>query len=199
MSLFFSYDILVYSKTWDEHLLHLDIVLHTLMENQLYVNHSKYLIARNEMEYLGHVINVTGVAVDAAKIQSMETWPTPTTTIALRGFLGLTDYYRKFIKNYSTIAAPLTQLLRKDGFHWSKTAEKAFLTLKQAMIQAPVLALSDFAKQFMVESYASGTGLGSILMQDGRPIAYYSKALSGWALVRSTYEKELMAIILSVH
>ena len=151
------------------------------------------------MEYLDHVISVTGVAADSAKIRSMETWPTPTTTTALHGFLGLTGYYRKFIKNYGTIAASLTQLLTKDGFHWSEIAEKAFLTLKQAMIQAPVLALPDFAKQFVVESDASGTGLGAVLMQDGRPIAYYSKALSGRALVRFTYEKELMAIVLSVH
>ena len=151
------------------------------------------------MEYLDHVISVTGVAADSAKIRSMETWPTPTTTTALHGFLGLTGYYRKFIKNYGTIAASLTQLLTKDGFHWSETAKKAFLTLKQAMIQAPVLALPDFAKQFVVESDASGTGLGAVLMQDGRPIAYYSKALSGRALVRSTYEKELMAIVLSIH
>ena len=206
MSLFFSYDILVYSKTWDEHLLHLDIVLHTLMENQLYVNHSKCLIARKEVEYLGHVISVTGVAADSAKIWSMETWPTPTTTTTIRRFLGLTGYYWKFIKNYGTIVAPLTQLLRKYGFHWSETAEKAFLTLKQAMIQAPVLALPDFAKQFVVKSDASGTrldasgiGLGAVLTQDGWPIAYYSKALSGQALVRSTYEKELMAIVLSIH
>ena len=199
MSLFFSYDILVYSKTWDEHLLHLDIVLHTLMENQLYVNHSKCLIARKEVEYLGHVISVTGVAADSAKIWSMETWPTPTTTTAIRRFLGLTGYYWKFIKNYGTIVAPLTQLLRKYGFHWSETAEKAFLTLKQAMIQALVLALPDFAKQFVVKSDASGTGLGAVLTQDGWPITYYSKALSGQALVRSTYEKELMAIVLSIH
>ena len=174
-------------------------MLHTLMENQLYVNHSKCLIARKEVEYLDHVISVTSVAADSAKIRSMETWPTPITTTALRGFLGLTDYYWKFIKNYGTIVAPLTQLLRKYGFHWSEIAEKALLTLKQAMIQAPVLALPDFAKQFVVEFDASGTRLGAVLMQDGRPIAYYSKALSGRALVHSTYEKELMAIVLSVH
>lgn len=129
----------------------------------------------------------------------MENWPTPTTTAALRSFLGLTGYYRKFIQNYGTITAPLTQLLKKDGFHWSEAAKKAFHTLKQAMIQAPVLALPDFAKQFVVEFDASGTGLGAVLMQNDQPIAYYNKALSGRALGRSTYEKDLMAIVLSIH
>lgn len=119
----------------------------------------------------------------------MENRPTPTTTTALCSFLGLTSYFQKFIQNYGTIVAPLTQLLKRDGFHWSEATEKAFHTLKQAMIHAPILALSNFAKQFMVETDASGIGLGSILMQDGRPIAYYSKALSSRALVQSTYEK----------
>ncbi|XP_030930971.1 uncharacterized protein LOC115956825 [Quercus lobata] len=116
------------------------------MANRLYVNQSKCLIARKEVEYLGHVISATSVAADSTKIQSMENWPTPTTTTALRGFLGLIGYYRKFIQKYGTIAAPLTQLLKKDGFHWSEATEKAFHTLRQAMIQAPILALQNFAK-----------------------------------------------------
>ena len=192
-------DILIYSKTWNEHLFHLEIVLGTLLKHQLYVNHSKCLIGRKEVEYLGHVISAAGVAADPQKIRSMESWPVPTNTTALRGFLGLTGYYRKFIRGYGTIAAPLTQLLKKDGFCWSDAAEKAFHTLKQAMVQAPVLMLPDFSKQFVVETDASGTGLGAVLMQEGRPVAYYSKAISGKALGRSTYEKELMAIVLSVN
>ena len=103
------------------------------MANHLYVNQSKCLIAQEEVEYLGHVISATGVAADSTKIQSMADWPTPTTTTGLRGFLGLTGYYRKFIQNYGTIVAPLTQLLKTDGFHWSEIAEKAFHTLKYAM------------------------------------------------------------------
>lgn len=129
----------------------------------------------------------------------MENWPTPITTTALCGFLGLTGYYRKFIQNYGTIAAPLTQLLKKDGFHWLEAAEKAFHTFKQAMIQALVIVLPNFAKQSVVESDASGMGLGAVLMQNGRPITYYSKALLGQALGHCTYEKELMAIVLLVH
>lgn len=129
----------------------------------------------------------------------METWPVPANTTALCGFLGLTGYYRKFICGYGSIAAPLTQLLKKDGFYWFEAAENAFHNLKQAMVQALVLTLPDFPKLFVVEADASGIGLGTALMQDGKPLAYYSKALSSKALGKSTYEKELMAIVLSVN
>ena len=128
----------------------------------------------------------------------MKSWPTPTNTTSRRGFLGLTGYYRKFIQNYGSIAAPLTKLLKKDGFKWSPEAEEAFQRLKQAMVQAPVLALTDFSKLFIVEADASGNGLGVVLMQEGHPIAFYGKAISERALGRSTYEKELMAIVHSV-
>ena len=150
------------------------------------------------MEYLGHVISAASFAADLKKIHSMEAWPVPANTIALRGLLGLTGYYRKFICGFGNIAAQLTQLLKKYGFCWSKAAENAFHNLKQAMVQASVLMLPNFSKLFMVEADASGTSLGAILMQDGKPLAYYSKALSSKALGKSTYEKELMAIILSV-
>ena len=129
----------------------------------------------------------------------MEAWPVPTNAIALRGFVGLTDYYWKFIQGYGAIAAPLTKLLKKNGFQWSKQAEESFHKLKRAMTQAPVLSLPNFYKQFVVEADASGNGLGAVLMQEGKPLAYYSKAITGRALGRSTYGKELMAIVHSVH
>ena len=150
------------------------------------------------MEYLGHVISAASFAADLKKIHSMEAWPVPANTIALCGLLGLTAYYQKFICGFGNIVAQLTQLLKKYRFFWSKAAENAFHNLKQAMVQASVLMLPNFSKLFMVEADASGTSLGAILMQDGKPLAYYSKALSSKALGKSTYEKELMAIILSV-
>ena len=101
-------DILIYSNSWKEHLSHLHVVLSTLLKHQLFVNHSMCSFGRKEVEYLGHVISAASVATDPKKIQSMETWPIPANTTALRRFLGLTDYYRKFILGYGSTAAPST-------------------------------------------------------------------------------------------
>ncbi len=117
---------------------------------------------------------------------------------ALRGFLGLTGYYRKFIRAYGQIASPLTDSLKKDAFKWNEKAKLAFEKLKEACSQPPCLALLDFSKIFVVECDASGYGVGAILMQGGRPLAFYSQALKGKALFLSTYEKELMELVLSV-
>ena len=118
----FFYDILVYSKDWVERLSHLEEVFTILLCNQLYVNQSKCLIGQREMEYLGHIISAAGVSMDPKKISSMKAWAIPINTTAFRGFLELTSYYHKFIQGYGTIAAPLTKLLKKDGFQWSKQA-----------------------------------------------------------------------------
>ncbi|KAL0446033.1 UNVERIFIED_CONTAM: putative mitochondrial protein [Sesamum latifolium] len=128
----------------------------------------------------------------------MKNWPAPTTVKALRGFLGLTGYYRKFIKGYGLISKPLTTLLKKDGFLWNEEAEIAFNKLKDLMCTAPVLALPNFTKPFIVEADACGKGIGAVLMQEGRPIAYLSKALAAKNLGLSTYEKEFLALLLAV-
>ena len=128
----------------------------------------------------------------------MQKWPIPTTFTELRGFLGLTGYYRKFVQHYGLIATPLTQLLRKKQFIWSDTAQNAFEQLKHAMITTPVLALPDFSKQFIVETDASDVGLGAVLMQDNQPIAYLSKALAQHHKHLSIYEKEFLALIMAV-
>ena len=125
-------------------------------------------------------------------------WPTPTTVTALRGFLGLTGYYRKFVPHYGLLAQPLTQLLRKKQFIWSETAQQAFDQLKHAMAHTPVLTLPDFKEQFVVETDASDIGIGAVLMQKGQPIAYLSKALAQHHKHLSIYEKEFLALIMAV-
>lgn len=125
-------------------------------------------------------------------------WPTPKSVKMLRGFLRLTGYYRKFVKNYGTIAAPLTNLLKKDQFTWSMEAEQSFQCLQKTMNCTPVLVLPDFTRHFVIECDASGNGIGAMLMQQGQPMAFLSKALTGRALALSTYEKEMMAILHAV-
>ena len=117
------------------------------------------------MEYLGHIISHEGVKVDPNKIKAIKEWKVPTTIKKLRGFLGLTRYYRKFVKNYGRITAPLTTLLKKDAFSWTPKETKAFEHLKEVMFLATVLATPDFTKTFIVECDASGNGIGVILMQ----------------------------------
>lgn len=150
------------------------------------------------MEYLGHIISDTGVSTDPEKTKVMLDWPVPTSVTELRGFLGLTGYYRKFMQSYGIIVKPLTQLLKKHGFGWSEGAQQAFDTLKQAMATTPVLSLPDFDQPFIVETDACATGVGVVLLQHGHPVAYYSKALGVKNQHLSIYEKEFLAIMMAV-
>lgn len=190
-------DILIYSKTWDDHIKHLEVVFSILQIHQLFVRIEKCQFGQREVKYLGHVISNGGVTVDPEKIESIQGWPKPTSPKALRGFLGLCGYYRKFIQHFGKIASPLTRMLKKDGFEWTPMAEEAFVKLKKAMTCAPVLALPNFSKKFIVECDASGTGVGAVLLQE-RPIAFFSHALQGNHLLLSTYEKEMLALVLAV-
>lgn len=150
------------------------------------------------MNYLGHVISGQGVEVDGDKIQTVISWPVPTTLKELRGFLGLTGYYRRFIRGYESLAKPLTALLKKNAFLWNSRAQEAFEVLKKALTEPLVLSMPNFQKEFILECDASGEGVGAVLMQEERPIAYLSQALKGKAKILSTYEKEMLAILLAV-
>eukprot|EP00253_Pinus_taeda_P035039 PITA_35039 len=144
-------DILMYNKSWKDHVEHVDRVLQLLEENQLYAKRSKCFFGVQEVEYLGHIVSHEGVKVDPSKIKAIKEWKIPTSIKHLRGFLRLTGYYRKFVKNYGRIAAPLTTLLKKDAFSWTPEETQAFEHLKEAMCQAPILATPDFTKTFIVE------------------------------------------------
>ena len=190
-------DILIYSKSMGEHLQHLSMVLEILKAHKLFLKESKCVFG-SEVEYLGHFISRDGVKANPQKILAMQNWPPPRNLKALRGFLGLTRYYRKFVQGYGTIAAPLITFLKKNAFMWTKKAQTAFDRLKQAMVSPPVLKLPDFTKTFVVECDASGKGLGAVLMQGGDPIAYLSQALHGKNLMLSTYEIELLAVVMAI-
>jgi len=112
------------------------------------------------------------------KIRALKDWPKPTSLKLLRGFLGLTGYYIRFIRNYASLATPLTDMLKKDNFKWTTAAENAFVKLKKALTSSPVLALPNFTQPFTLETYASGIGIGAVLLQQAHPVAYYSKKLS---------------------
>lgn len=191
-------DILVYSRTWIEHLHHLRIVFEVLQNQQLFLKKSKCAFAQSQIEYLGHVISSEGVHADPSKIQAMLSWPQPKTVRGLRGFLGLTGYYRKFVHNYGLIAAPLTNMLRHKSFQWTDEAVQAFNKLKELMTTTPVLALPDFAQPFIVECDASDSGIGAVLLQNGRPVAYFSRMMAARHRSLPAYEKELIGLVKAV-
>jgi hypothetical protein len=172
-----------------------DRVLHLLSQHQLFLKQSKCAFGASEVEYLGHLVRKDGVRVDSKKIEAMQDWSHPKTLKILCVFLGLTGYYHKFVKNYGKIAAPLTALLKKNTFTWTPATAQAFQTLKMAMCTTPVLALPDFTKTFVLECDASGKGIGVVLMQEGRPLAFTSKQLSERNLGKPIYEKEMLAIL----
>lgn len=148
-------DILVNSRSWEDHRDHLVQVLQILKNNQFKANRKKCSFGCLPVEYLGHIISHAGVAMDPSKVQAVVDWPRPISVKNVRGFLGLTGYYRHFVQNYGLIARPLTNLLKKTvptKFEWPIEAEEAFQRLKKALTEAHVLAMPDFSKQFVVES-----------------------------------------------
>jgi hypothetical protein len=172
-----------------------DQVLHLLSQHQLFLKQSKCDFGTSEVEYLGHLVGKDGVRVDPKMIEAMKDWPNAKNLKRLHGFLGLTGYYHKFVKNYGKIAAPLTSLLKKNSFTWNPTTTQTFQTLKMAMCTTLVLTLLDFTKTFVLECDALGKGIGTILMQEGRLLAFTNKQLSEQYLGKSIYEKEMLAIL----
>lgn len=198
-ALVFFDDILIYSSTFEDHLLHLAEVLGLLLKDHWKVKLSKCDFAQQQISYLGHIISAQGVSTDPAKIQAIEQWPVPTSAKELRSFLGLAGFYRKFVRNFGMISRPLFNLLKKNSvFVWTIDHQQAFQVLKTALMTAPVLALPDFSKPFSIHTDACQYGVGAILMQQDHPLAFLSRALGPKNQGLSTYEKEYMAILLAV-
>jgi len=192
-------DILIYSRTWEEHLSHLRTVFELLSKDRWTLKLSKCSFAQTHISYLGHTISSQGVGTDPAKLTAIANWPQPVSVKELRSFLGLAGYYRRFVRHFGLISKPLTTLLKKHTlFIWTPEHTAAFQALKDALCSSPVLALPNFSKPFTIETDASDSGVGAVLMQDGHPLAFFSKALGPRTRGLSTYEKEYMAILLAV-
>jgi len=193
-------DILIYSKSMEEHLDHLRAVFDALRAANLFANIEKCMFCTQRVSFLGYVVTPQGIEVDSSKIDAIRAWPTPTTVTQIRSFLGLAGFYRRFVRDFSSIAAPLHELTKKDvPFAWSDSQEVAFSTLKDKLTNSPLLQLPDFTKVFELECDASGIGLGAVLLQEGKPVAYFSEKLSGASLNYSTYDKELYALVRTLH
>jgi hypothetical protein len=189
-------DILIYSKTKKDHADHLRVVLQRLRDHHLYTKFSKCEFWLDSVKFLGHTISSEGISVDPTKVQKVMDWKPPTSVHQIRSFLGLAGYYQRFIPDFSKIAKPMTELLKKEvKFHWDNKCEKAFHTLRKLLTTAPVLAQPDNTKPFDVYCDASGTGLGCVLMQNNRVIAYASRAPRNHEQNYPTHDLELAAVI----
>ncbi|GBG81573.1 hypothetical protein CBR_g32564 [Chara braunii] len=193
-------DIVVFNKTTREHAEHLALVLQSLRDNQYKINKEKSSFGVPSVIDLGHVISGDGLAPEAAKIAAIQDWPQPQTVRDVRSFLGLASYYRNLVRNFSAVAAPLTNLIKKDTpFLWSLHCQMTFAGLKQALTRAPVLKLSDPTMPFVLTTDASQYGIGAVLQQDDgnglRPVEFMSKKIKTQMLQDSTYEKELYALV----
>jgi hypothetical protein len=169
-------DILVYSKSYEEHEQHLGQTLQILMSRQLYAKLDKYDFWLKEVTFLGHVVSSKGIFMNPQKVEAVVRWERPTTVTEIRSFLGLAGYYRRFIEGFSTIATPLTRLTRKNiRWEWSKECDESFQELKRRLTTTPVLILPSGTEGFVVYSDASRKGLGCVLMQHGKVVAYASR------------------------
>ncbi|KAD5318131.1 hypothetical protein E3N88_18077 [Mikania micrantha] len=192
-------DILIYSKSKEEHEQHLKLFLEILREERLYAKFSKCELWLKEVQFLGHIVNEKGVHVDPAKIDAVKNWSTSKTPTEIRSFLGLAGYYRRFISNFSRIVVPLTSLTQKDKpYEWGPQQEEAFQTLKQKLCDAPVLTLPDGNDDFVVYCDASNLGLACVLMQRGKVVDYASRQLKIHEKNYTTHDLELGAVVFSL-
>ena len=195
-------DILVFSTTPEEHVEHLRRILHSLSQHKLYAKLSKCRFALRQVQVLCHTLSADGIQPDPSKVQLVADWPTPKTVVAIQQFMGLANFFRRFIAGFPALAAPITDLTRKGKpFVWSSLCQNSFEAIKTALTSAPVLRLPDLgedAPPFEVISDACGTGLGCALLQDQRPIAYDGRKLKDAETRYSATEQELLGVIFAL-
>ena len=190
---------MVYSKTKEQHEDHLREVLETLRRERLYAKFSKCEFWLREVQFLGHLVNQNGILVDPAKIEAVMRWEVPRSPSEIRSFLGLVGYYRWFIENFSWIVVPLTRLTKKSvTFRWGPEQQTTFETLRQKLCEAPVMTFLEGVDGFVVYCNASIMGLGAVLMQRGRVIAYASRQLKPHEANYPTHDLELGAVVFAL-
>ena len=192
-------DILVYSKDAQEHENHLRIVLQTLRENQLFAKLSKCEFWLKEVSFLGHIVSAECIRVDPMKIEAIVNWKPPQNVTEVRSFLGLAGYYQRFVQGFSVIASSLTRLLRKGvKFEWDDKCQSNFKRLKEILVEAPVLIQPTLGKDYTMYSDDSRIGLGCVLMQDGKVVAYASRQLEPHEQNYPTHDLELAAVVFAL-
>ena len=168
-----------------------------LQQEKLLINLQKCTFMQEELVYLGFVISKEGLKMDQEKVKEIVEWPSPKNVFEVRSFHGLASFYRKFIRNFSYINAPMLETIRKSNqpFMWTKEAERSFQTLKRKVNEKPVLVLPDFKKPFQVRCDASGKDIGVVLSHDDRPVAYFNEKLNDAKQKYSSYDQEFYAIV----
>ena len=192
-------DILIYSQSEWEHECHLRIILQLLRDYQLYAKFSKCEFWLTEVRFLGHVVSALGVSVDPEKVEVVMSWERLKSVFEIRSFMGLAGYYRRFIEDFSRIAAPMTRLTRKEvKFDWDDRCEEAFQELKKRLTSAPILIVPDRGQGYTVYCDASRAGLGCVLMQSRRVVAYGSRQLKNHEQNYPTHDMELAAVVFAL-
>jgi hypothetical protein len=191
-------DILIFSRSLEEHVEHLTQVLCTLRFESFYINLNKCSFAQPSVLFLGFIVSSKGVAADPEKVRTILDWPTPNNVHEVRSFHGLASFYRRFVKGFSSIMNPITDCTKKGGFLWTNATAQAFTTIKKLLTEAPILRLPNFEVPFKVACDACHTGIGGVLSQQGHPIAFFSEKLNEAKRKYSTYELELYAVVQSV-
>jgi len=192
-------DILIYLKSREEQEEHLSTVLSILRKQKLFAKFKKCEFWLEEVTFLGHVISKEGISVDPSKVEAVVNWARPTSVHEIQSFLGLAGYYRRFVEGFSKLAAPLTKLTKKnEAFIWSEDCERSFQELKHRLVSAPVLTLPSETGGFVIYSDASYKGLGCVLMQNGKVIAYASRQLKVHERNYLTHDLELAAVVFAL-